>query len=351
MDFLGLRCMEGIWSCKQQKMSSIYNLLRINAKIKSIRIKLFGIWLFHILKKRYIGIFLDPALACNLRCTMCYFSDEEKRRTYKGALKHDGIELIADKLFHRALKLQIGCGAEPTVYKDWIKIVELGKQKNIPYISLTTNGLLLTKEQLMQSVEKGLNEITLSAHGLTRTTYESFMVNGKFDLFLNLLNYISEVKTVYPEFKVRVNYTVNKDNIDELKYVWNVLGDGVDILQVRPIQKIGESVYNDFDLNFFFEKYDDIILPLIDECKKRNIVCIAPDKENLSALKNTKSEGKVLEDATYCYVSPRTCWKDGFDYYKDTFESYSSKHKFTGVFGRNESKDIDVSRKMNYNIN
>jgi len=337
-------------------MSRIYNLLRISAKIKSLRIKLFGIWLFHILKKRYIGIFLDPVLACNLRCKMCYFSDEEKRKTLKGTLKYEDIELIADKLFHRALKLQIGCGAEPTVYKDWIKIVELGKRKNVPYISLTTNGLLLTKEQIMLSVEKGLNEITLSAHGLTRATYESLMTNGNFDLFLNLLNYISEVKSVYPEFKFRVNYTVNKDNIDELKYVWNVLGNRIDILQVRPIQKIGNTDYNEFDLNFFFEKYDAVILPLIDECKKRNIVCIAPDKENLLALKDTKNEESVLEDATYCYISPRACWKDDFDYYNDSFESYSSKHKlgrklFAGIFKRKERKDIDVSRKMNYNIN
>ena len=337
-------------------MSSIYSILRINAKIKSFRIKLFGIWLFHILGKRYIGIFMDPVLACNLRCKMCYFSDEEKRRTYKGVFKQEDIEIIADKLFHRALKLQIGCGAEPTVYKDWIRVVELGKQKNVPYISLTTNGNLLTKEQLMLSVEKGLNEITISAHGLTRETYESMMVNGNYDLFLNLLNYISEVKIAYPEFKLRVNYTVNKENMDELSEMWNVFGNNIDILQVRPVQKIGETVYNDFDLSFFNEKYDTIIQPLVDECRKRNIICIAPDKENLLALKNTKDKDVVIEEATYCYVSSQGCWKDGFDYHKDSFESYSSKHKlgrklFAGIFKRRESKDVIVTRKMNYDIN
>ena len=316
---------------------------------------MFGIWLFHILGKRYIGIFLDPVLACNFRCKMCYFSDEEKRKAYKGILKYEDIELIADKLFHRALKLQIGCGAEPTVYKDWIRIVELGKKKNVPYISLTTNGNLLTKEQLMLSVEKGLNELTLSAHGLTRETYESMMVNGNYDLFLNLLEYISEAKKAYPGFKLRVNYTVNKENIDELDKVWDVFGDNVDILQVRPVQKLGDTEYSDFDLNFFYEKYDAVILPLIDECKKRNVVCIAPGKENLLALKDTKVKDLAIEEATYCYVSSQGCWKDGFDYHKDSFESFSSKNKigrklFAGIFKRREKKDVNVSRKMNYNI-
>ena len=337
-------------------MSSIYNILRINAKIKSFRIKLFGIWLLHILGKRYIGIFLDPALACNLRCKMCYFSDEEKRRTYKGTLKYEEIELIADRLFHRALKLQIGCGAEPTVFKEWIRIVELGKQKNIPYISLTTNGNLLTKEQLLLAVEKGLNELTLSAHGLTRETYESMMVNGDYDLFINLLGYVSAVKIVYPEFKFRVNYTVNKDNIEELKTLWDVFGCTIDILQVRPVQKIGNTEYDDFDLRFFSEKYDAIIQPVIDECRKRNIVCIAPDKKNLTALEDTKDTGVIIEEATYCYVSAQGCWDDDFDYHKDSFESFASKKKlgrkfFAGIFKRKEKKDVIVSRKMNYDVN
>ena len=336
-------------------MSSVYSLLRISAKVKSLRIKLFGIWLFHILGKRYIGIFLDPVLACNLRCKMCYFSDEEKRNTYKGILKIEDIELIADKLFHRALKLQIGCGAEPTVYKEWIKIVEIGKQKNIPYISLTTNGNMLKKEQLLLAIEKGLDELTLSTHGLTRDTYESMMVNGDYDLFLNLLNCVSDVKAVYPKFKFRVNYTVNKDNIDELDTLWDLFGDTIDILQVRPVQKIGNTEYDDFDLSFFNEKYDAVIQPVIDECRRRDILCISPGKKNLSALKDTKDAGVVIEEATYCYVSAQGCWDDDFDYRKDSFESFSAKKRlgrklFTAIFKRKDKKDVIVSRKMNYDI-
>ena len=119
-----------------------------------------GIWLFHVLGKRYIGVFLDPVLACNFRCKMCYFSDEEKRKSLRGTLKYEEIEAIAGSLFHRALKLQIGCGAEPTLHKDLVKIIALGKRYNVPYVSLTTNGNLLTKKQLAVAVENGLDELT-----------------------------------------------------------------------------------------------------------------------------------------------------------------------------------------------
>ena len=99
---------------------------------------------------------------------MCYFSDEEKRKKMRGNLSYEEIEAIAKSLFHRALKLQIGCGAEPTLHKDLVKIIALGKQHQVPYISLTTNGNLLTKETLIVDVENGLDELTLSAHGFTR---------------------------------------------------------------------------------------------------------------------------------------------------------------------------------------
>ena len=57
---------------------------------------------------------------------MCYFSDDEKRKEMHGNLTKQDMENIAEALFHRALKLQIGCGAEPSLYKNLVEIVRLG---------------------------------------------------------------------------------------------------------------------------------------------------------------------------------------------------------------------------------
>lgn len=99
-------------------MKNIYNLFRIASRIRSQRLKLLGIYFLHMTRQRYLGVFIDPILACNFRCRMCYFSDGEKRKTLKGSLAFQDIEAISKSLYHRALKLQIGCGAEPTLYKD-----------------------------------------------------------------------------------------------------------------------------------------------------------------------------------------------------------------------------------------
>ena len=120
---------------------NIYNILRLGTRIKSRRLKLLGLWLFHVLGKRYIGVFLDPVLACNFRCKMCYFSDEEKRKSLRGSLKYEDMEAIAGSLFHRALKLQVGCGAEPTLHKDLVKIIALGKKYQAHTFRLRPTGI------------------------------------------------------------------------------------------------------------------------------------------------------------------------------------------------------------------
>ena len=336
-------------------MSNIYNTLRFFMRIKSRRLKLLGLWVLHCFGRRYIGVFLDPVLACNLRCQMCYFSDDEKRKAYHGSLTYEAMELIASRLFHRALKLQIGCGAEPTLHKDLVRIVVLGKQHQVPYISLTTNGQLVSQELLFDLVANGLNELTLSTHGLTRPTYESFMTNASFDRFRSLLADVAAVKKRYPAFRLRINYTMNADNFRELSHLWDILGDTVDILQIRPIQQIGDSAYRNFDLSPIYEAFDEVIAPLIDACKQKGITCLAPEKENLQVLETTEENDNSIEQFTYCYVSAKSCWQEDFDYRSDTFESYASSHHWgrrilEKVIRKPRQTHISTTRKMNYSI-
>ena len=49
----------------------IYQLLKLYRKIKNPRVKLCGILALHLSGRRYINVFIDPAMACNLRCRMC----------------------------------------------------------------------------------------------------------------------------------------------------------------------------------------------------------------------------------------------------------------------------------------
>jgi hypothetical protein len=281
-------------------MKNIYQILRTSSLIKSERIRLLGIWLLHVMRQRYLGVFLDPVLACNFQSKMCYFSHEEGRKRFHGTFN-------------------------------------------------------LNEEKLLGLAEAGLNELTLSTHGLKKETYEYLMTKGKYEHFIQLLKDVSEVKKQYPDFRLRINYTINNLNMNELSEIWKIAENTMGIFQVRPVQKIGETEYSDFDLTNLYENYDLIFGPIITECKKRNIICLVPDKKNIATLGTDEVSDSRFEQATYCYVSPRSCWRDDFNYMTDTFESYTKRVKegrqlFKSIFAGKEKQKVDVSRKLNYNI-
>ena len=148
----------------------VYKLLRLNRLVKNHRVKFLGLWALHKLNMRYLAVYLDPVMACNLRCKMCYFTDPDFVKGIRGAgyFSAQEAERLGQVFFGRALKLQIGCGTEPTLYKDLPSLVRLGKRYRVPYISLTTNANLLTRELIEELVEAGLDEFTISLHGVTR---------------------------------------------------------------------------------------------------------------------------------------------------------------------------------------
>lgn len=286
---------------------------------------------------------------------MCYFSDPEKRKQMTGGkFKPEELEKIANAFFHRALKLQIGCGAEPSLFQNNEELIRLGKAKNVPYISMTTNANLLSKTDFKSFIQAGLDEITLSVHGVKKETYEYFMEGASYEKFCSAMGDLSDLKKDYPHFKIRINYTVNKDNLEELSDFFDIFGMyNIDILQIRPIQNLGNTKYHDFSWNEIYLKYDAIIQKLKDISKEKNITCISPGKNNLT--NNTNNNSDNIIDMTYCYISPKNIWKDDFDLEKDTFESYAkrthlAKKLFFNIFRR--KKDYKTrTDKLNYEIN
>lgn len=303
---------------------NIYKFLKIRFLKNSIA------WLLHVSNQRYLAIYFDPVLACNLRCQSCYFSNEEERKKLQGVFTQEEIQLIAKSLFPRALRLQIGCGAEPTLYKYNPELIRLGKEYNVRYISLITNANLLTHETILGLLEAGLDELTISIHGVNKKTYETLMTNASFDKLMEVMQIITDLKPNFPKFKLRLNFTINNQNVEELKFFFDVYGKyKIDILQLRSLRNIGgviRSVEINDDFNMIFE---GVLMLLNDECKKRKITFIKPDK-----FLSENEEVKEAKGASYCYISPQTVWKADFDWRNETFDSYSRRTKYASKLFR-----------------
>lgn len=334
---------------------NIYKLLKLNWLIKNPRIKFFGIYLLHKTNQRYIAVHFDPVMACNLRCKMCYFTDEDYVKKTKGIFPKDDLEVLANKIFKRALKLQIGCGTEPTLYKELAKIITLGKQHHVPYISLTTNGNLLTKEKINELVIEGLDEFTISLHGIKKESYEEFMGKASYEKFHEILDAIHAAKSINPNLTLRINYTFNKDNFIELKEFFSVFGKyNPNVLQIRPMKKMGETAYQDTDISSLENHYDRILDQIKTESKNRKMILLATS--NFDRLMNNSNVESSVYNFTYCYIRPGYTWKNGFDYNVDSFNDFSkniglSKTIFKNIFANQKKlNELETKTSLDYTI-
>ena len=344
---------------------NIYNLLRRFSHLGGSRMKLAALWTMHVTKRRYIGVFIDTVLACNYRCQMCYFSNEEERKQrLSGKLTNEQLTHIARSVFHRTIKLQIGCGAEPTMdINGALQLVQLGKAYGVPYIALTSNGALLSYDKLHALVEAGLDELTISLHGIHRETYEQLMgPTAKYDAFLTLLQSIRRIKEEFPLFDVRVNYTMNADNVDELVEFDSLFKDvPISQLQLRPVRKIGESAYRNFDLTHVAECLDTVVRPLAERCRKRGITVLFPEHihvERFEGKEKTSARENLIALFTYINITPKSDPNHDIRFEQEDYESYSrrrhiGKRLFRSTFASQKKcleEEQSLTNSLNYDI-
>jgi molybdenum cofactor biosynthesis enzyme MoaA len=302
-------------------------LLRLN-RLAPARLKYAAVLLADIVRARHLIVRLDPIMACNLRCGMCYFSDEKflppgpVRR-----FSREDVERLAEQFFPLALQVHIGCGTEPTMYKGYANLVALARKQKVPFIGFTTNAQLLTAPHMRTMIESGLTEITLSTHGVHKETYERLMVGASWDTYhanvRMLCDLKKEIGVANP--RLRINYTVNSSNLRELREFFTRF-DGYDIsvLQIRPMDNIGDTAYHWEDLSSIAGEYRDIVGELQQQCRDRGIRLMAGEPE-------VRAENKyatVYETAVLRVLNPNTVWRDDYDFRSMTYREYLKKAGF-----------------------
>jgi molybdenum cofactor biosynthesis enzyme MoaA len=299
-------------------------LLRLNRLLPSTRIKFAAALAADVLGIRHLIIRLDPVMACNLRCGMCYFSDEDHvpeapaRRFSKA-----DIDSLAEMFFPLALQLHIGCGTEPTMFKGYPMLVECARRHKVPFVGFTTNGQLLTRPNLKQMIDAGLSEITLSTHGVTRETYEFLMKGASFDKYHANLRMLVDLKKELGSSspRLRINYTVNSRNLEELRdFFARFDGYGIATLQVRPMDNIGKTAYPWEDMSQHAARYQEIVAHLAEECRARDIHLLANVID--PGYKEANAYSSVYERAVLRFVNPEWVWDRTFDFRNMTYRQY-----------------------------
>src|SRR5438270_11569497 len=114
-------------------MLSPDSLVRVYRKLPSRRLKALA---FHAVRGtglRHLVIRLDTINLCNLRCKMCYYSFDYKRK--KEQMDVGLFQKIAAQVFPKTRFLYLSCATEPLMNKEFSEYVRITGQYRVHFTS------------------------------------------------------------------------------------------------------------------------------------------------------------------------------------------------------------------------
>jgi sulfatase maturation enzyme AslB (radical SAM superfamily) len=118
---------------------------------------------------------------CNLKCKHCYENAGGERQP---ELTTDEAKQVIDLLSKTAgigLPALSFSGGEPLARKDFFELAAYAK-KHIPYVSIASNGTLLTKDNAKRVKDAGIDYVEISIDGASPQTHDEFRgIPGAFE--------------------------------------------------------------------------------------------------------------------------------------------------------------------------
>ena len=223
-------------------MLSPDTLVRVSRRVQSRRIKAIAFNALRLTGLRHLAIRLDTINLCNLRCTMCYYSFDYRRK--KEQMDLPLFRKIADEVFPKTRFLYLSCATEPLMNKEFSDYVRVTGEYGVPFTSFCTNGQLLTEKVVEASIDANISEIIFSVDGATAETYEAIRRGGKWDRLVKNLDLLAGMKREANTKKpaVRINFTCMQSNIHELPAMVDFAADrGGESLHVRHLLAYGDT--------------------------------------------------------------------------------------------------------------
>jgi Predicted Fe-S oxidoreductases len=133
------------------------------------------------------------------------------------------------------------CGGEPLLRLEIVSKAAAILAKAGVFVSLVTNGSLLTAEGVSKLAESGVSRVQVSLDGACAKTHEILrQFNGAFDLALAAIKRCTSARLFR---EVSVAFTPTSFNCEELGDVAKLcIENGVSLLRVQPLMAIGRAV-------------------------------------------------------------------------------------------------------------
>jgi len=153
---------------------------------------------------------------CNLRCKHCYEDAGKKRPELSTEQALEVIDVLS-RTAGVGLPALSFSGGEPLMRKDFFEVAAYAKKK-VPYISIATNGTLLSKDNVERLKDVGVDYVEVSLDGATAKVHEEFrQVPGCFEKTMQGIR-----NSLDAGLDTCIATTVQRLNLDEVEKVVSI---------------------------------------------------------------------------------------------------------------------------------
>ena len=197
-----------------------------------------------------LSIMIEPTGRCNLDCPMCGRKQMELMgiERKKGDMTLGSFKKVIDEIKDYVFAVFLWNYGEPLLNKDFIKMVEYAKKKDLICVT-STNGTLITDAIAKNLVQLGLSYLILSVDGPNKEIYNIYRKNGDFEKVINGIKKVIEYKKILKKKTpiVDLQFIVMKKNAGYIKEMEN-LGKrlGVDLIIFKKCQIGVEELKDEF---------------------------------------------------------------------------------------------------------
>ncbi len=226
---------------------------------------------------------------CNLNCKHCY---SDAGTNPRGELSTSEAIKVVDQLADFGVTSLAFSGGEPLMRKDFFDVAEHAVDSGL-YVSVATNGTLLTPERVKKLKKVGLNYVEISLDGAESYTHDAFRrTPNSFNQALNgLKNCVKE------DICTCLAITATKNNLKEIPSVFTLAQDlGVERFTLFNFVPTGRGKAI-FELDPSPEEREEVLTFLnkkLSERPKMAVLTTAPQLARVALQSNSPHEDILM---------------------------------------------------------
>ncbi len=179
---------------------------------------------------------VESALACNLNCVMCPWTETRQNLENKGIMTPEIWEAIKPQL-KDVKSVDFTGGGEPLLQPNLAKWMAEAKSAGCE-TGILTNGLLLTEKKAMELIHAGWDWLCVSMDGATKEKYEEIRQGSNFEKVCENLGRMAKLRKGNKP-KTMINFVLMNINFDQAQDIVRLAKDlGVDQVNFKQCDVI-----------------------------------------------------------------------------------------------------------------